>query len=139
MDKNLEEAAAELDHDLSADWLDLCNSLRRATSELEAKALTTALALDAAEVSRKADLLCGHVERIHADVQDLLIRIDERLPAGLPDYTTPADRPNSDEIQEEAIKIQREAHEMRADFKDVLKALFMWRDDPAARVKEHHE
>jgi hypothetical protein len=35
----------------------------------------------------------------------------------------------------EKIQIQREKHELRNDFKDVLKALFMWVDDPVDRVR----
>ena len=41
-----------------------------------------------------------------------------------------------DEIERETIQIQRESHELRNDFKDILKALFMWKDDPEERIKE---
>jgi hypothetical protein len=34
------------------------------------------------------------------------------------------------------MRIQRENHVLRADFMDVLKALFMWRDDPRDRVEK---
>jgi hypothetical protein len=39
-------------------------------------------------------------------------------------------------VEREYTRIQRENHELRADFKDVLKALFMWRDDPKDRGGE---
>jgi len=37
---------------------------------------------------------------------------------------------------EAAIQIEREHHTPKAEFKDVLKALFMWRDDPATVAKD---
>jgi len=33
-----------------------------------------------------------------------------------------------------AIEIQREQHVMKPDPKDILKAVFMWRDDPRERT-----
>jgi hypothetical protein len=45
-------------------------------------------------------------------------------------------RPEPGEIEKESIEIQRESHELRSDFKDIIKALFMWRDDPEERVRE---
>ncbi|MDB6079363.1 MAG: hypothetical protein JWO82_3110 [Akkermansiaceae bacterium] len=35
-----------------------------------------------------------------------------------------------------AIDIERDAHTLKPEFKDVLKALFMWKDDPAKRVRD---
>jgi len=34
-----------------------------------------------------------------------------------------------------AIEIERDAHTLKPDFKDVVKALFMWKDAPEERVK----
>jgi len=38
-----------------------------------------------------------------------------------------------------AIDIERDAHTLKPEFKDVLKALFMWKDDPATRVRDKGE
>jgi hypothetical protein len=40
---------------------------------------------------------------------------------------------------EAAIQIEREHHTLKPDFKDILKALFMWRDDPAKVVRDKGE
>ena len=34
-----------------------------------------------------------------------------------------------------AIELQREEHEFKADLKDILKAVFMWKDSPRERVR----
>ncbi len=136
MEKTLEQACEEVDHDLSPEWIELSARLRRSVAELDAKAASGGLAAEASAVSRDANLLCGHVERLHADVIDLLGRLDGHLPLAFHGFGTISNQPDSGEVIREAMQIQRETHEMIPDFKDVLKALFMWRDDPADRVKE---
>ena len=105
---------------------------------MKLKAAGTNLAPDADHLSQETSLLCDHVERLHADVLGLLSNLETQLP--LPESDThPEGKPtgvNHDDIGKEAIKIQREHHELRNDFKDVIKALFMWRDDPVERVRE---
>ncbi len=64
---------------------------------------------------------------------DLLDNLETRIP--LSDGGEPQSDPSTDEVERERIQIQRESHELRSDFKDVLKALFMWVDDPKERVK----
>jgi len=39
------------------------------------------------------------------------------------------------DVYDAAIEINREEHTMKPNAKDVLKALFMWRDDPVERAK----
>ena len=38
-------------------------------------------------------------------------------------------------IDQAAIELQREEHEFKASFKDILKAAFMWKDSPKERVR----
>ncbi len=38
-------------------------------------------------------------------------------------------------FDEAAIQLQREEHEFKANFKDILKAAFMWKDSPKERVR----
>ena len=35
-----------------------------------------------------------------------------------------------------AVQIEREAHTLKPEFMDVVKALFMWKDDPVQRARQ---
>ncbi|MFN5868466.1 MAG: hypothetical protein ACK46A_03945, partial [Akkermansiaceae bacterium] len=67
---------------------------------------------------------------------DLIENIETHLPMPEPDVTTPAILDDSEALNQEIIRIQREKHEMRKDIKDILKALFLWVDDPKERLRE---
>ena len=136
MTDNLQESVNEVDKDLAHSWIDLSANVRSLAADLKLKAAGTELAGDASHLSEEASRLCEHVERLHADVLDLLENIESRVPLHEPDDS----RQNieSGEVEKESIQIQRESHELRSDFKDVIKALFMWRDDPVERVREKH-
>ncbi len=130
MEHNLEDACSEVDRDLSSEWIELSSKVRTLVSEVHAKAAGTALSPDIATLADATTKLCDHLERIHRDVEKLLVELDEKLPemGSLPPNVDPA------EVQREAIQIHRETHELRADFKDIIKALFMWQDDPVERA-----
>ncbi|NJR42887.1 MAG: hypothetical protein HC767_09745 [Akkermansiaceae bacterium] len=132
MDTQLEKIYSHVDHDLSAEWLDLSTRVRHLVGQIQNKAKGTILAEDAAILAVDASKLCDHVERVHLDVGKLLIELDQQMPEMdfTPSNVDPA------EIQRETIQIHRESHEMKANFKDVIKALFMWQDDPMDRVRE---
>lgn len=136
MTDNLKESAAELDKDLSPSWIDLCSKVRTLASDLKLKSAATDLAGDAAHLSQEVSRLCDHVEQIHADVIDLLENLETRIPLHQ-EGKTQSDV-SCDEVEKERIQIQRESHELRSDFKDVLKALFMWVDDPKERLRDKH-
>ncbi|QTN31857.1 hypothetical protein HZ994_05770 [Akkermansiaceae bacterium] len=138
MSDNLHDTFKEIDRDLNHSWIDLSAKVRDLASGLKLKAAGTSLAPDADHLSQQASMLCDHVERIHADVINLLSRLESQLPLpeSDPSATSRPTKPNPDEIGKEAVQIQREHHELRNDFKDVLKALFMWRDDPEERLRE---
>ena len=133
MDTPLDQTVSELDRDLSTEWIELSQNVRHLANRLETKAAGTVLAADATQLSNETSRLCDHLERIHRDVEALLVELDEKLPAldSLPPNV------DADEVQREAIQIHRETHELRADFKDSIKALFMWQDNPVTRVKRH--
>lgn len=38
-------------------------------------------------------------------------------------------------VDQAAIELQREEHEFKANFIDILKATFMWKDSPKERVR----
>lgn len=135
MDTPLDETVSDLDRDLSTEWIELSQNVRHLANQLETKATGTALATDASQLSAETARLCDHLERIHRDVEALLVELDEKLPVldSLPPNVDP------DEVQREAIQIHRETHELRADFKDIIKALFMWQDNPVSRVKRYNK
>jgi hypothetical protein len=138
MGDTLKESFKEIDRDLDRSWIDLSGRIRDLANGLKLKAAGTTLAPDADHLSQETSLLCDHVERLHADVLDLLANLETNIPLPEPDSHA-AENPaavNHDDIRKEAIQIQREHHELRNDFKDVVKALFMWRDDPVERVRE---
>jgi hypothetical protein len=138
MSESLDESFKEIDRDLDHSWIDLSTKVRELAAGLKLKAAGSHFAADADHLAQDASLLCDHVERLHADVIDLLASLEAHLP--LPETDSPADAKAGDltqeEIRKEAIQIQREHHELRNDFKDVIKALFMWRDNPVERARE---
>lgn len=123
MQTNLEK----VDCDPSAEWLALAARVRTLVSRLHERAHGTPFLADAAELTGETHLLCDHLERIHRDAGDLIAKLDTKLPEMA--------IPTLDAVQREAIQIHRETHELRADFKDIIKALFMWQDDPTERVQ----
>ena len=123
MQTNLEK----VDCDPSTEWLALTANVRTRVSRLHEKAHGTPFQADAAELAGETHLLCEHLEHVHRVAGELLAELDGWTPE-----MTPL---NLDEVQREAIQIHRETHELRADFKDIIKALFMWQDDPSERVQ----
>ena len=63
---------------------------------------------------------------VHAEIREF-------LQASIEDDAA-SSSPDSSEIQRAEIEIEAEAHEMKPDAKDILKALFMWRDVPEERA-----
>ena len=131
MSENLQHSMEEIEKDLSTSWIELSDRVRNLSADLKLKAAGTKLAAEADHLSQETDRLCGHVERIHADVNDLVAKLETQIP--LPEPDVPAAL-KSEVTEHEWARIQRENHELRTDFKDVLKALFMWRDHPSDRV-----
>ena len=130
MSENLQHSIGEIDKDLAPTWIELSDRVRELSAALKLKAAGTALAADADHLAQETARLCGHVERIHADVNDLVGKLEMQIP--LPEPDVPASL-ESEATELEWVRIQRENHELRTDFMDVLKALFMWRDDPRDR------
>lgn len=130
MSENLRHSIGEIDKDLAPTWIELSDRVRDLSAALKLKAAGSALAADADHLAQETARLCGHVERIHADVNDLVGKLEMQIP--LPEPDVPASL-KSEATELEWVRIQRENHELRTDFMDVLKALFLWRDDPRDR------
>jgi hypothetical protein len=134
MTGNLQQSIGEIDKDLSPSWIEHSESVRELAASLKLKAAGTNLAADVEHLAQVTAQLCGHVERLHADVIDLVGKLETQIP--LPETDTQPALLKPGEVDHEYNRIQRENHELRADFKDVLKALFLWRDDPNDRLRE---
>ena len=131
MTADLHDASSGISRDLSPEWLELSSRVRRLA--LEAQSSGSSGSALASEALR----LCDHVERLHADVQQLLVTLrsdEDTLGHGTPLETLPPAPP--EEIDKANIQIQDEMHQ-KSDLSHVIKALFMWKDDPVERAREH--
>lgn len=64
----------------------------------------------------------------HQEIRDLLV--EEPVEAS-------SERSEDEcEVVHAAIEIGREEHTLKADAKDIIKAFFMWKDDPQERAKQ---
>jgi hypothetical protein len=134
MNDHLKNNLAEVDKNLSHSWIDLSEKVRDLATDLKLKTAGTIFAAEADHLSLQTSRLCDHVAKLHADVIGLIENIETRLPLPESDVARSA-IPTQEDLDQEKIQIQRENHELRNDFKDVLKALFMWVDDPKERLK----
>jgi len=125
------EASSEISRELSPQWLELSSRVRRLAIE------TQSTGSSGAALAAEALRLCDHVERLHADVEQLLVtlRSDDTLHHGAPLETLPT--PPAAAIDQANIQIQDEMHQ-KSDLSHVIKALFMWKDDPVKRVREEN-
>jgi hypothetical protein len=114
--------------------LELSEKVRDLATNLKLKTAGIIFATEANHLSSQTSRLCDNVAKLHADVIDLIENIETRLPLPESDAAKAA-IPDPEALDQEKIQIQRENHELRKDFKDVLKALFMWVDDPKERLK----
>lgn len=104
--------------------IDDCEKIQvrlREAERLATEALASAPADDPLAEST-AELL-----RVHSEVRQIIRRAIE----------SESERREDEDAQfrDAEIQIEAEAHEARPEPLDVLKALFMWRDDPAERAK----
>ena len=135
MNDDLKNNLAEVDKDLSNSWIELSGKVRDLATDLKLKTAGTIFATEADHLSQQTSRLCDHVAKLHADVIDLIENIETHLP--LPEsYAANSEIPDPEALDQEKIQIQRENHELRNDVKDVLKALFMWVDDPKERLRQ---
>lgn len=134
MKDTLQENFNEVGKDLETRWIELSKEVRKLSAELKVKSSDLPISTDVAVLSGKTERLCDHVERIHADVIDLLENLDTKLALN-PEGNTSSPDISCDEIEHEKVQIQREQHS-EGDIKDIIKALFMYVDDPAERVAQ---
>ncbi len=134
MNDHLKNNLAEVDKDLSNSWIELSEKVRILAADLKLKTAGSEFSAEADHLSQQTSRLCDHVAKIHTDVIDLIENIETRLPL-LESDAAKTVIPDPVALDQEKIQIQRESHELRNDVIDVLKALFMWVDDPKERLK----
>lgn len=127
MTANLLDASTEVSRDLSPEWLALSARVRQLAAE----------AGPGTPLAHSAILLCEHVERLHSDCEQLLANLADsdaatRIITSEALETLP--KPPLAKIDEANIEIQREMHQ-KSDLKHIIKALFMWKDDPVDRAR----
>jgi hypothetical protein len=126
MDTNLENARDEICQELSSKWLVLSNQVRQQALSLKSRTVGTALSGEASALAQDSEKLCGHFERLHGDLEKLLkLLSDEETELGQVQSA-----PVATESARQAIQAQDKDHRKSDDLKDVIKALFMWRDNP---------
>jgi len=128
MTADFHEASSEISRELSPQWLELSSRVRRLAIE------TQSTGSSGAALAAEALRLCDHVERLHSDVEQLLVTLHTDDIHGTPLETLPP--PPIEAIDEANIQIQDEMHQ-KSDLSHVIKALFMWKDDPVKRVREN--
>lgn len=107
----------------SKQFSDLRTRLQEAEAELRE-------ALSGADASGPVSIAAEKLLTAHREVRQFLGETFEPSPLS----------PEGDaDVQDAEIEIEREQHTLKPDAKDVLKALFMWRDDPVDRVKGTHK
>jgi len=81
-------------------------------------------------LARESLEICERLERMHLEMARMVDSLEDKG-----DQST-QELPQDQQIDLAAVETQRETHEMRADPLDILKALLMWRDDPAERLRD---
>lgn len=128
MTADFHETSSEISRELSPEWLELSSRVRRLAIE------TQSLGSSGSALATEALRLCDHVERLHSDIEQLLTTLhsnEDALHHGVKPETLPLTPAAA--IDQANIQIQDEMHQ-KSDLSHVIKALFMWKDDPVQRV-----
>ncbi len=121
-------AAEETQRELSTEWLELSGRIRELASRLKPDTDP-----EVRQLARESLRMCGHVERLHADVERWLGELAPTAGA------EPAPHDQEESEDDEALNIQREIHQDKVSVRDVIKALFLWQDTPDDRMRQQQE
>lgn len=130
---HFQNSVIESDKDHATSWAEFVAKIRSVSADLKMRTTGTEQSQLAARLFHDVSILCDHVETIHAEVPELIADLRNRYPDKGKKTTSP--EIDSDEVEMEKIQIQREQHD-KSDIIQVVKAMFMWVDDPVERVKE---
>ncbi len=127
MSDNLETVQNNVRQDLSSKWLSLSSQVRERARTLQSKTVGTELSAETEALAQDAGELCAHFDRVHADVGKLLTMLQD----GNLIYRESGSELDSTSTHKQVLIAQENDHKENDSVKDVIKALFMWRDDPA--------
>lgn len=141
METSPKSIVQKLDEDLSPSWIELTEHVRSLAFDLKIKTASSHFSSEAEHLSSQIDILSAHVKTLHKDALNFIENLETKFPLHEPDLSAePPSAPiDPHTINKEKIRIQRETHELRNDFKDILKALFLWVDDPVERLRRNKD
>lgn len=108
----------------------LSQHVRKLALELRESTRTTPYAAEALILANEVCSLCDYFDHLHNSVEVLLAQSEaaSQSSAVLVAGQTPEER--------KAVEIQREIHRFDPSAKEIIKALFMWRDSPEQRLRD---
>lgn len=105
---------------------DTCARLQQRLREAEART-TEALETKGGEESLRN--ATEQLLKTHREIRQMIQSAEKS-----PEQAQAKEHPGT--VEQAAIATQREEHELKPEFKDVLKAIFMWKDDPRERAQD---
>lgn len=127
MNQNIQPIRREIGNELASQWLKLSSEVRQGVEQLKLHNSCTNLEPQTLKVHQDTLLLCDHFDKLHNDVQAFLTVLDQENLST--DISSLEPSKKNAESYEQSIKAQEKEHEQSDSLKDVIKALFMWRDN----------
>lgn len=131
-----DQALDTLEEIVSPHAKNLSQQVRILALQLKGRTEETPLAAETLVLATEVSKLCDYVDHLHGSVRQLLAQRDASDSAlhEVDDLSDEA-RDRSAENRK-AKEIQHETHQFNPAAKDIIKALFMWRDTPQERLNE---
>ena len=126
-------AAQSLDAIVSPQATRLCKHVRLLATGLRDRTDATPLAAETLVLANEVESLCDYIDHLHGSVETLLVQRD--VDASSLEAEGEGEGETNAE-QGKAKEIQRETHQFNPGAKDIVKALFMWRDSPQERLRD---
>jgi hypothetical protein len=127
MNQNTQPIRREIGNELASQWLKLSAEVRQGVKHLKLHSSGTNLESPTLKLHQDTLLLCDHFDKLHNDVQAFLAVLDQENLST--DISSLVPSKMNSESSEQSIKVQEKEHEQSDSLKDVIKALFMWRDN----------
>lgn len=130
MNQDIKDAFTDVDRELSPQWFHVTQAVKSMAADLAADAIGSLLEARAQQLADETAKLCEHVDRVHHNVQNLLNQSGSDIRFA-DNKTTEKD----DVVLEEILETQKEMHR-ESSVPQIIKALFMWKDDPTERASQ---
>ena len=125
---------------VSTSAINLANHVRTLANTLRDRTESTPYAAESLALADEVDCLCDYVVQLHDFFLTLPLH-ESAAEIGMSsrqeesDETQNPDEVHRNQLDRKAMEIQREIHSPSPNAKDVIKALFMWRDSPEQRLR----